>query len=158
MKNLSFILAAFMTLYAVTSCGFLGKTSSSTAGSAQTAATATANVDGQAAGSALKSLYNQYKVDGKFDMTNLTNIVNLASLAKNIKGLKGQSDKSAFYKDFASGLILGSNNLVTQQTSSSVMSGLSGLANNIDLSSIQEKASQITGNVTEKAESAALST
>lgn len=159
MKSLSFILTAFVALYAVTSCGMLGKTSSSTAAaSTQTTVSSGANADGQAAGAALKSLYGQYKVDGKLDMANLTNIVNLASLAQNIKGLKGQSDKSAFYKDFASGLILGSSNLVTQQTSSSVMTGLAGLVNNVDLSSLQAKASQLAGNVTEKAESAAATT
>ena len=77
-------------------------------------------------------------------MTNLSNILNLATLTQNIQGLKGQSDKSAFYKDFASGLILGSSNLITQNTASSVMNGLTSLVSNVDLSGLQNKAAQVT--------------
>ena len=158
MKTFTFIALAAVTVFTVASCGVLGKSSGSASATEQTSVTTSAATDGHAAGVALKSLYGQYKTDGKLDMSNLTNIVNLASLAQNIKGLKGLQDKSVFYKEFASGLILGSDNLVTQQTSSSVMSGLSGLANNIDLSSLQAKASQFAGDVTEKAESAAATT
>lgn len=98
--------------------------------------TATATVNGQAAGAALKALYTQYKADGKLNITNLTNIANITTLASNVNGLKGQTDKSSFYKDFAIGLVAGSNNLVTEDTSASVMSGLTSLANNVDLSNI----------------------
>lgn len=105
--------------------------------------TVSPTVNGQAAGAALKSLYGQYKVDGKLDMSNLTNIMNLSTLAQNVQGLKGQTNKSAFYKDFASGLILGSNNLVTAANSTNVMNGLSNLVNNVDLSGlIQKKTSE----------------
>lgn len=99
----------------------------------------TATANGQAAGAALKSLYTQYKADGKLDMSNLTNVLNLTTLATNVKGLKGQSDKTTFYKDFAAGLILGSNNLVSQTNSTAVMSGLTSLVNNVDLSALTEK-------------------
>lgn len=102
--------------------------------------TAAATVNGQAAGAALKSLYTQYKADGKLDVTNLTNIVNLTTLASNVKGLKGLTDKSTFYKDFAAGLIVGSNNLITQNNSTAVMSGLTNLVNNVDLSALTDKA------------------
>lgn len=101
--------------------------------------TVTATANGQAAGAALKSLYTQYKADGKLDMSNLTNVLNLTTLATNVKGLKGQSDKTTFYKDFAAGLILGSNNLVSQTNSTAVMSGLTSLVNNVDLSALTEK-------------------
>ena len=60
-------------------------------------------------------------------MGNLNNLLNLTSLANNIQGLKGQTNKGAFYKDFASGLVMGSNNLVTEQNTTSVMDGLTGL-------------------------------
>lgn len=96
--------------------------------------------NGKAAGAALKSLYTQYKADGKLDVTNLTNIVNLTTLASNVKGLKGLTDKSTFYKDFAAGLIVGSNNLITQNNSTAVMSGLTNLVNNVDLSALTDKA------------------
>jgi hypothetical protein len=102
--------------------------------------TVTATANGQAAGAALKSLYTQYKADGKLDMSNLTNVLNLTTLATNVKGLKGQSDKTTFYKDFAAGLILGSNNLVSQTNSTAVMSGLTNLVNNVDLSALTDKA------------------
>lgn len=45
-----------------------------------------------------------------------------------IQGLKGLDDKSAFYKDFATGLILGSNNLITNNNSSAITGLLGGLA------------------------------
>jgi hypothetical protein len=108
-------------------------------------ATATTNVttgttNGQAAGAALKALYAQYKADGnKLNMTNLTNIVNLTTLANNVQGLKGMSNKADFYKEFASGLVLGSNNLVSQSNSNSIMNGLQNLVNNVDLSGLQSK-------------------
>lgn len=108
--------------------------------------TSTATSNGKAAGVALKSLYSQYKADGKLNMQNVGNIVNLATLANNLKGLKGQSDKSVFYKDFASGLVTGSGNLVNDSNSGAVMGGLAGLVNNVDLSGIQGAISGDQGN------------
>jgi hypothetical protein len=83
-------------------------------------------------------------------MANLTNIMNLATLANNVKDLKGQTNKSAFYKDFATGLVSGSGNLVTSANTSSVMSGLTSLVNNVDLSALQGKATDVVSNVTTK--------
>ena len=113
-------------------------------------ATPTATTNGQAAGAALKSLYTQYKSDGKLDMANLSNIMNLATLANNVKDLKGQTNKTAFYKDFATGLVSGSGNLITSANSSSVMSGLSNLVNKVDLSALQGKATDVVNNVSTK--------
>ena len=110
----------------------------------------TATTNGQAAGAALKALYSQYKADGKLDMANLSNIMNLATLANNVKDLKGQTNKSAFYKDFATGLVAGSNNLITSSNSNAVMSGLSKLVNNVDLTALQGKATDVVSNVTTK--------
>lgn len=122
-------------------------------GKSETTETVSAGTtNGQAAGAALKALYGQYKTDGKVDMSNLNNIINLATLANNIKQLKGQTDKSAFYKEFAAGLITGSNNLVTSKNSTSVMSGLTNLVNNVDLSGLTSKAASASS-----AASAALS-
>lgn len=123
-------------------------TTTTTATSAETATAATSN--GQAAGVALKSLFTQYKADGKLDMGNLNNLMNLAALATNVQGLKGQTDKTTFYKDFASGLVLGSNNLVNSANSTSIMSGLQNLVNNVDLSGLTQKAETTKENLTEK--------
>lgn len=126
-----------------------------TEASATTAETAsTATVDGKAAGVALRALFTQYKADGKFDMGNLNNLLNLTSLANNIQGLKGQTNKGAFYKDFASGLVMGSNNLVTEQNTTSVMDGLTNLVNNVDLSGLTQKAEETQATVAEKVASA----
>jgi hypothetical protein len=127
-------------------------------GKSETTATQTevtaATSNGQAAGAALRALYTQYKADGKLDMGNITNLLNITTLANNIQGLKGQTDKSAFYKDFAKGLVTGSNNLVTESNSASVMNGLSNLVNNVDLSgltaSAEEKAQSAASTITEK--------
>ena len=126
-------------------------------GKSETPATETvsaATTNGQAAGAALKALYTQYKADGKLDMGNLTNLMNLTTLATNVQGLKGQSDKGTFYKDFASGLVLGSSNLVTSTNSTSVMSGLTNLVENVYLSgltaSAEEKAQSAASTLTEK--------
>lgn len=142
MRLFSIIAALVMTAFAASSCGILG-TAAGTVGTND--ATATTNVttgttNGQAAGAALKALYAQYKADGnKLNMTNLTNIVNLTTLANNVQGLKGMSNKADFYKEFASGLVLGSNNLVSQSNSNSIMNGLQNLVNNVDLSGLQSK-------------------
>ena len=117
-------------------------------------ATTAATTNGQAAGAALKALYSQYKADGKLDMGNLTNLMNLATLATNVQGLKGQTDKGSFYKDFAAGLVLGSNNLVNNTNSTSIMSGLQNLVNNVDLSGLTAKAEDGKAALTEKLTSA----
>lgn len=113
--------------------------------------TATATSNGKSAGAALKALYTQYKADGKLNMKNLSNLMNLATLANNIQDLKGQGNKSAFYKDFAAGLVTGSGNLVNSSNSNAVMGGLTNLVNNVDLSGLQG-ASQGTGTLSNATE------
>ena len=143
MKRLSFIfalaIAAFLSSQTVAEAQIL-KNLFKQATSSTTTTESAGTTNGKAAGSALKSLYTQYKADGKLDMSNLNNIMNAATLATNVKGLKGQTDKTTFYKDFASGLIAGSGNLVTQNNSAAVMSGLTSLVNNVDLSALTDKA------------------
>lgn len=95
-----------------------------------------ASVSGQQSGAALKSLYSKYKTDGQIDVTNLNNIIMLAQLSNGIQGLKGVDDKSAFYNEFAEGLILGSDRLVTKNTASTVTNTLQSLASGTDLSTI----------------------
>ena len=104
--------------------------------SASTSTAPTALTQGQNAGIALKSLYAQYKADGKtLDMGNLSNILSVASLAGSVKELKGAD--ATYKKDYAKGLVLGSLNLVTEPQSTSVLSGLTSLAD-IDLTSLTQ--------------------
>lgn len=117
--KLSKIFAAVAVVVLTASCGALGgMATSSSQGS----------VSGQAAGAALKGLYSQYKTDGKVDVSNINNVLNMVTLAKEIQGLKGTEEKGTFYTDFATGLILGSDNLVTSSNASPVTSILGGLA------------------------------
>lgn len=109
-----------------TSCGILGIGSKN----------GSASVSGQASGAALKSLYSQYQTDGQIDITNLNNIIMLAQLSNGIQGLKDVDDKSQFYNDFAQGLILGSDRLVTKNTANTVTNTLQTLVSGTDLSSI----------------------
>ena len=131
-----------------------GNTTETTTTTTATETVALATSEGQAAGVALKALYGQYKTDGKLDMSNLTNLMNLAALATSVQNLKGQTDKTTFYKDFVKGLISGSNNLVNENNSTSIMSGLQNLVNNVDLSgltaSAEEKAESAAATLTEK--------
>ena len=139
-RMISLAAAVLVAAITITSCGMLSKGTSTTAAAPSTTAVS-ASANGQNAGAALKSLYAQYKADGnKLNMSNLNNIMNMATHAANIQSLKGQSDKSAFYKDFATGLVAGSGQLVTDKISGSVMSGLSNLINKVDLTKMQNAA------------------
>ncbi len=89
------------------------------------------NSNGLAAGKALLSLYNQYKADGKIDLSNASNITNIAAVVTNIEGLT----KNANVKNFVSGLISGSKNLINNVNVDSVISTLSSIAG-LDASSI----------------------
>ena len=126
--KLKSIFAVMAVCLMTTSCGMLGGAAAGSAASGST--------NGQSSGAALKSLYSQYKSDGKVELSNINNIISLAQLANGIQGLKTQDDKSQFYADFAEGLILGSQNLVTQQTSKPVTNTLSSLVSGTDLSAI----------------------
>ncbi|MBR5935901.1 MAG: hypothetical protein IKZ89_07095 [Bacteroidaceae bacterium] len=126
MRKIFGFIAVAALLVSTVSCGVLGIGGSNSDGS----------VNGQASGAALKSLYSQYKTDGKVDLANLNNVISMAQLVNGIQGLKNVDDKSKFYGDFAAGLILGSNNLVTQQTSNPVTGTLQSLVQGTDLTAI----------------------
>ena len=126
MKKFFGFAACLAICFMTASCGILGVGTKS----------GSASVSGQASGAALKSLYSQYQTDGQIDITNLNNIIMLAQLSNGIQGLKDVDDKSEFYNQFAQGLILGSDKLVTKSTASTVTNTLQALANSTDLSSI----------------------
>lgn len=156
MKRVITILVAMTAFFAAENTAdaqflknLLNKAKGTTEAAAETAVTA-ATTNGQAAGAALKALYSQYKADGKLDMGNLSNIMNLTTLATNVKDLKGQTNKTSFYKDFAAGLVTGSNNLVNSTNSTSIMNGLQNLVSNVDLSGLTQKAETTASSLTEK--------
>lgn len=129
MKKMTRIFAAMAMSLLIASCGTVGTTATAPAEQSGT-------TGGQTAGAALKSLYGQYRTDSKVDLANMNNIISLAQLVNGVQGLKNVDDKSQFYSDFAAGLILGSQNLVTEQTSAPVTSALSTLVNGTDLKAI----------------------
>ncbi len=126
MKKFFGLAVCFAVCLMTSSCGILGVGTKN----------GSASVSGQASGAALKSLYSQYQTDGQIDVTNLSNIIMLAQLTNGIQDLKGVDDKSEFYNDFAKGLILGSDHLVTKNTASTVTNTLQTLASGTDLSTI----------------------
>ncbi|MBO7261201.1 MAG: hypothetical protein J6U97_06935 [Bacteroidaceae bacterium] len=128
------IILALVAMLTFASCGVLG---SSVAGNSD------ASKSGHSSGVALRNLYSSYKESGKLDMTNISTMLQMASLVNGVQELKSTSDKSSFYADFASGLILGSNNLVNKSNSDNVMSTLTTLSN-LDLSAITNAASNNT--------------
>ncbi|MBQ8812373.1 MAG: hypothetical protein IJZ70_08700 [Bacteroidales bacterium] len=97
-----------------------------------------AYTSGQQTGVALGALHAQYKADGKVDMTNFTNILNVAIVANAAQTLKEQTEGGQYYKDFGKGLILGSNDLVSDATVGNVLAGISALSG-VDVNSLQGK-------------------
>ena len=126
MKKFFGFVACFAVCLMTSSCGLLGIGTKN----------GSASVSGQQSGAALKSLYSQYQTDGQIDITNLNNIIMLAQLSNGIQGLKGVDDKSEFYNEFAQGLILGSDRLVTKNTAGTVTNTLQSLVSGTDLSTI----------------------
>ena len=144
MKNLFrtafMVLVAMISMESVASAqllkNLLKQVTSTTTTTTTTEETSAAYTQGQTAGTALKALYAQYKLDGKkLNMDNATNLLNAASLASSVKELK--SSDLTYKKDYAKGLIFGSKNLVTESNSNDVVSGLTSLAN-LDLTSLTE--------------------
>ena len=138
-KVLSAIAALTLVVIMTASCGLAGNLVSNSS----------ANANGSTTGSALTALLAQYLKDGQLDTSNLSNLINLATIASSIQGLKGQSSGSSTLADFASGLMTGSNNQISQTNSSTITNILASLANTVDLSSL---ASILTraGDVTEE--------
>lgn len=125
---------------ALTSCGVLSGTANKQAQPAQTTTVATtdAATQGQSAGAALKSLYAQYKTDGRFDTKNLNNIINTLQLVNACSDLKNNVKQGDYWKNFASGLILGSEQLVTEKIAQPVTEQLNNLAEQVDTTKLQQ--------------------
>lgn len=129
MKKLLVFVAASL-LFA--SCGMLSSTPSqsttTTAPATTSSTTATsAATQGQTAGNAIKSIYAQYKADGKFDISNMNNIANTALLIGSCQGLKSNAKDSNYWKSFTTGLVLGSDKLVKEDIADAVTQELQTL-------------------------------
>lgn len=128
MKAKIFFITLLFIAFSFSSCGIIGSSTSSSSSNSNSQA----YTSGQGFGTALTALYRQYKTDGKVDFSNTNNLLNMASLATYGLQIKGQSKTSDFYKQFASGIISGSSNLVTNNTVGNIISSVT----NLDLSSI----------------------
>lgn len=111
---------------------------------ASTAAVLTSS-QAQQIGSSLLQLYTNYKAAGKFDIKDANNVTALMLLAKNVADLSIK-DKSSFVSD----LIKGSNNLVTEKNSDTVIDTLQSLSQlnltqNKSNSNLGSAASLLTG-------------
>lgn len=106
-------------------------------------AVATSNAEsfaaGQQSGVALKALYDQYKVDGKLDFSNLTNVANIMNVAAQAQKIKDAEKGSVNYSEFSKGLIVGSTNLITDINVDQVVGALKEtVADKIDTEKITE--------------------
>lgn len=95
------------------------------------------NNDGMAAGKALRGIYTQYKADGKFDAGNINNILNTISLINSCKNLKENAKGGDYWTSFAAGLVLGSEQLVVPDVSSTVTDKLGEMIENVDTSKLE---------------------
>lgn len=120
-------------------------------------ATSAAQQAGTNAGSAILSLYKNYKAAGKLDMSNTSNILSAIQLATSALQIKDNYKDAGFYKDFATGMVASATNLITNNNVGNTINTLV----NTDFSSLSALGSQITGaanqvsNATVKAASSA---
>ena len=103
-----------------------------------TVADQAAYASGQQSGVAIAALNEQYKAAGKVDMSNMTNLLNVAIVVNAAQTLKDQTEGSQYYKDFAKGLIVGSNELVSEATVGNVIAAVTAMTG-VDVDALQNK-------------------
>ncbi|MDR0829494.1 MAG: hypothetical protein LBN95_05210 [Prevotellaceae bacterium] len=121
---------AKLSLVAVVLAGFMvfaacGTTSSG--GGATTSVASPAYTSGQSFGSSLLTLYSQYQSTKKIDFKNPTTLLSLMQLATSATVIKQNLSNKTFYADFAKGAVLGSQQKVSQNNLTGIVSALSGL-------------------------------
>lgn len=115
------ITAAVVALSMLSSCSVLSVLASS------------ASSQGLNTVTALLSVYKVLKTTGLLDLSNITNIINIGKI---LTGANSLTDATPAYVDkFASGMIKGSEGLITTSNVSEVISGLQSLTG-IDTSAI----------------------
>lgn len=123
MKTLKHILAAILALTLFTSCGILGRSSSTP--STTTSAGNNSSV-GINTGSALGAIFSILQSTGAIDLGNITNLINLGQILLGANSLTNASQ--AYTDQFAADLIKGSNRKINNNNVSSVIAGLKKLA------------------------------
>ena len=108
---------------AMTSCSSLSGSGSSNV---------TAQMSGQACGTAIQQLYSSYKATGKVDLTNATNLSNALIVATAYSNIKANKDDKAYRNAFTNGLIASSAGLITSANATAFvdqMLNTAGLSN-----------------------------
>ena len=103
---------------------------------------------GSQSGVALKALYNQYKLDGKLDLSNLSNVANILNVAAQAQQIKNAEKGSVNYTDFSKGLVEGATGLISDVNADAVVDGLKqAVSSKVDTEKVNE--------VSDKAQTAA---
>ena len=103
---------------------------------------------GQQSGVALKALYNQYKLDGKLDLSNLSNVANILNVAAQAQQIKNAEKGTVNYTDFSKGLVEGATGLISDINADAVVDGLKqAVSSKVDTEKVNE--------VSDKAQTAA---
>lgn len=103
---------------------------------------------GSQSGVALKALYNQYKLDGKLDLSNLSNVANILNVAAQAQQIKNAEKGTVNYTDFSKGLVEGATGLISDINADAVVDGLKqAVASKVDTEKVNE--------VSDKAQTAA---
>lgn len=120
MKKLLIVLLCAVTMVGLaTSCSNLGSAASAVATS-----NAAASTLGASTGTALASLYGNYKTTGKLDLTSTTNLSNALILCNAYTQLKANEGNKAYRTAFATGMVTGGNNLITKLNSGNILNAL----------------------------------
>ena len=103
---------------------------------------------GSQSGVALKALYNQYKLDGKLDLSNLSNVANILNVAAQAQQIKNAEKGTVNYTDFSKGLVEGATGLISDINADAVVDGLKqAVSSKVDSDKVNE--------VSDKAQTAA---
>ena len=103
---------------------------------------------GSQSGVALKALYNQYKLDGKLDLSNLSNVANILNVAAQAQQIKNAEKGTINYTDFSKGLVEGATGLISDINADAVVDGLKqAVSSKVDTEKVNE--------VSDKAQTAA---
>jgi hypothetical protein len=130
MKKLG-ILTLFIAAIAFVACSTVTNLSNSNSA---------AKAAGTGCGNVLGNLLTQYKANGKkIDMTNTTTLLNVIELGTYYSTLKANQSDPNYKKEFAAGLVLGSNGLISNSKSLQVVNSL------LTMNSLGDVSSSTTG-------------
>ena len=112
---------------------------------------------GSQSGVALKALYNQYKLDGKLDLSNLSNVANILNVAAQAQQIKNAEKGTVNYTDFSKGLVEGATGLISDINADAVVDGLKqAVSSKVDTEKVNEvsdKAQTAAANISQTATS-----